>query len=93
MSTSCASRQASLFLDGELDLRHDPVVASARQHASLSSALTHIDAAINALDSSLSEDVASVDLEIAMSCLAEIDGREVSEDIVASIFSHFCVGK
>jgi len=28
-----------------------------------------------------------------MSALAEIDGREVTEDIVSEIFSHFCVGK
>jgi tRNA U34 5-carboxymethylaminomethyl modifying GTPase MnmE/TrmE len=28
-----------------------------------------------------------------MSSLGEVDGREIGEEIVADIFSHFCVGK
>ena len=33
------------------------------------------------------------DVELAMESLSELDGREISEDIVSEIFSHFCVGK
>ena len=32
-------------------------------------------------------------LEGALSAFAETDGRSVSEDVVAGIFSKFCVGK
>ena len=34
-----------------------------------------------------------LDIEEAMVNLGEMDGREVGEDIVANIFSRFCVGK
>ena len=50
----------------------------------------HLALALEALDMGLSPDIAGVDIELAMSCLSEIDGREVDEDIVALIFSHFC---
>ena len=53
----------------------------------------HLLLALDALDAGLSPDIAGVDIELAMSYLSEIDGREVDEDIVAQIFSHFCVGK
>jgi tRNA modification GTPase len=53
----------------------------------------HIKLALDALEMGLSPDIAGVDLELAMSALSEVDGREVDEAIVSEIFSHFCVGK
>lgn len=82
-----------MFLDGALDLRHDAVVANARQYAALTRAAEYLDRAIDALTSGILPDAVSVDVELAMSALGEVDGRAVSEDIVANIFSHFCVGK
>ncbi|MBQ7320741.1 MAG: tRNA uridine-5-carboxymethylaminomethyl(34) synthesis GTPase MnmE [Clostridia bacterium] len=82
-----------MFWDGTLDLRSDAVVANARQYAALSRALEHVHAALTAAEASFSADISCVDLELAMSALAEVDGRAVTEDIVAQIFSHFCVGK
>ena len=46
-----------------------------------------------AVKSGMGADVASSDLERAIATLGELDGRRVSEAIVAEIFSHFCVGK
>jgi len=37
--------------------------------------------------------VAGGDIERAIAALSEADGRSVTEEIVNSIFSHFCVGK
>ena len=86
-------RIEALFLDGTLDLRSDAIITNARQYAALSRAATHISDALCAAQASFSEDVSCVDLELAMSALAEVDGRAVTEDIVSQIFSHFCVGK
>lgn len=83
----------NMFLDGTLDLRSDAIVWSARQYAALSRAMEHVSNALSASEASFSEDVSCVDLELAMSALAEVDGRAVTEDIVSQIFSHFCVGK
>lgn len=87
------NRLEEMFLDGTLDLRSDAIVTNARQFASLSRAMAHVNDALAAAEATFSEDVSCVDLELAMSALAEVDGRAVTEDIVGQIFSHFCVGK
>lgn len=88
----CARIQ-TLFFNDSLDLSRDPIVANARQYAALCKAREHLSLATDALENTLTADVACTDLELAMSSLAEIDGRAVTEDIVSEIFSHFCVGK
>lgn len=82
-----------LYVDERIVESGEAVLINARQHASLEVAANHIALAIEALSEGLSPDLAGVDLELAMSQLAEIDGRQVDEAIVAGIFSHFCVGK
>ena len=76
-----------------IDLRHDAVVANARQYAALTRAGEALGRAMAALDAGLPLDAACVEAEAAMQALGEVDGRTVEEDIVADIFSHFCVGK
>lgn len=82
-----------LYINEQIDTQNDAVLINARQHASLVNAEKHLVLALEALENGLSPDLAGVDLELAMSHLSEIDGREVGEDIVSEIFSHFCVGK
>jgi tRNA U34 5-carboxymethylaminomethyl modifying GTPase MnmE/TrmE len=48
---------------------------------------------LDALKAGCAVDAAASDLELALGALAETDGRAVSDDIVAGIFSKFCVGK
>lgn len=81
------------FIDGDIDLVHDAVVANARQHAALSMAKERICGAIQAIDTGLPVDLCCSDVELAAEAVAEVDGRAVSEDVVAGIFAHFCVGK
>lgn len=81
------------FIDGAIDLRHDAVVANARQHAALIAASERISQAIDAIDMGLPVDLCCADVEQAAAAVAEVDGRAVSEDVVAGIFAHFCVGK
>ena len=82
-----------LYINEEIDIKNDAVLINARQNAALVNTEKHLLLALDALDAGLSPDIAGVDIELAMSYLSEIDGREVDEDIVAQIFSHFCVGK
>ena len=81
------------FMDGAIDLRHDAVVANARQHAALLVAMERIEQALDALAMGLPVDLCCADIEQAAAAIAEVDGRAVSEDVVAGIFAHFCVGK
>lgn len=83
----------NLFINEEIDTQNDAILINARQNAALVRTEKHLLLALEALKCGLSPDIAGVDLELAMSNLSEIDGREVDEDIVSQIFSHFCVGK
>lgn len=82
-----------LYMSEEIDIQNDAILINARQNAALTNTEKHLILALEALDMGLPPDVAGVDIELAMSSLSEIDGREVDEDIVSQIFSHFCVGK
>ena len=81
------------FLDGGIDLRHDPVVASARQYASLVRCRDALAATLAALSAGFAEELCAADIETAMQAVGELDSRAVSDDIVSNIFSRFCVGK
>ena len=81
------------FIDGSLNLNESAIVMNARQHACLLSALEAVRRGKASLIDGITFDVVSSDLEEALEALKQTDGRSVSEDIVASIFSHFCVGK
>lgn len=81
------------FLDGGIDLRHDPVVASARQYAALVRCRDTLAATLASLSAGFAEELCAADIETAMQSIGELDSRSVSEDIVSNIFSRFCVGK
>ena len=81
------------FTDGDLDLRYDAVVADARQYAAISRAVERLDCVLTAMRDGYALDLCCIDAESAMAEFGEINGRNVNEDIVASIFSRFCVGK
>ena len=82
-----------LFTDEKISTSVDPVITSARQHASLMRARECIDAAISAYSVGMPPDAASSDIELALGAIGELDGRSVSENVVGDIFSRFCVGK
>lgn len=88
-----ADAAESRFLDKELDIERDAIVFGARQHASLTKTQTHLESALEILNLGGEVDAAAFEVESAMSALSELDGRQVSDDVVSEIFSHFCVGK
>ena len=82
-----------LFIDGEIDIANDAVVTGARQYAALNNAAEMLEKVLYDMRSGVSLDACCVGVECAMSALGEVDGREIGEEIVAQIFSRFCVGK
>ena len=83
----------SLFIDGSIEIGSDAVVTGARQYASLVSAQEALSSALSDLRADIPLDLCCVAIESALSSLGEVDGRELGEEIVSEIFSHFCVGK
>ncbi len=88
-----AAAAEARFLDKDLDIERDAIVFGARQHAALTKAEAHLLSSLEILSFGGETDAAAFETESAMAALSELDGRQVSEDIVSEIFSHFCVGK
>ena len=82
-----------IYIDGEIEYSSACVVTNARQYASVCSALSHLDAAIESLAAGFTQDIAGMELELALSELGNLDGRKVTEDVVHNIFGRFCIGK
>ncbi len=81
----------SLFAGGETP--RGELLTNARQAESAQRALDAVRRAAQALQSGLSPDAVLTDAEEALEALAEFSGKRVRDDLVATIFSRFCVGK
>lgn len=69
------------------------LVTHARHQQALSAASLQIDAARQSLAAALPADFASIDLRGALNTLGTITGETATEDVIAEIFSRFCIGK
>jgi tRNA modification GTPase len=82
-----------MFIDGSIDIDNDAVITGARQFAALGQATEALSASIAELRAGTPLDLCCIGIETGMSAIGEVDGREIGEDVVAEIFSKFCVGK
>lgn len=69
------------------------VVSNMRHYAALREAYTALTSARTAMDNGLPSDLLSEDIRRVVHYLGEITGEITSDDILHSIFSHFCIGK
>lgn len=86
-------RISALYLDDAIDFSQTPVVTTAQRHSALVNASRSIGEAAALLEKSDEQTLAGSLCEDAISYLCESSGKSVSEDIVNTIFSKFCVGK
>jgi tRNA modification GTPase len=70
-----------------------PIIDSLRQKSLLERSLLGLKHFSHGLEENHPFDVLAVDLKEALDALGEITGKITSQDILNSIFSHFCVGK
>jgi tRNA modification GTPase len=70
-----------------------PMVTSPRHREALNQALEQVNAALESHRSRPLADLVAVDVTAAVSALGEITGQTVSEDLLDTIFSRFCIGK
>lgn len=71
----------------------DVIITNIRHYEALQNSLTSIRRVIDGIDNGLSGDFLSQDIRECMHYLGEITGQISTDEILANIFSHFCIGK
>ncbi len=69
------------------------LVTNPRHRDALARAAAELHAAVEGLEAGMPVDLAAVHLTVAVQALGEITGDAVGEDLLAEIFSRFCIGK
>ena len=69
------------------------LLTNSRQAEAVTRALRAVERAQAAVASELTPDAVLTDAEEALAALGELTGKSIREDLVATIFSRFCVGK
>ncbi|MEW5958516.1 MAG: tRNA uridine-5-carboxymethylaminomethyl(34) synthesis GTPase MnmE [Chloroflexota bacterium] len=82
-----------LVMGGRVTAAETPLVSNPRHKALLQRALEHTQAASVAHQAGLSADLVSIDVREAVETLGQITGETVTEDLLETIFSKFCIGK
>jgi tRNA modification GTPase len=73
--------------------RDDIMLTDARQHAAVRKAIERLSEAREMMSRRELEEIVLLRLHGALSALGEITGETLTEDILAQIFSTFCIGK
>ena len=72
----------------------DTIITNARHYEALILAHTHLLRILSGLQNNLSGDLLAEDLRLTLDTLAEITGNQITtNEVLDTIFSHFCVGK
>ncbi len=82
----------SLYSHGKIDADHS-IITSARHAALLKQTSEDLEKVFAGLEKNLSNDLIATDLRQALVHLGEITGQISTEDLLANIFSKFCIGK
>ncbi|PLS79025.1 MAG: tRNA uridine-5-carboxymethylaminomethyl(34) synthesis GTPase MnmE [Chloroflexi bacterium] len=78
---------------GHSDLTGETLVTNPRHREALYRSVEHLRSAVAALEDGIPIDLVAVDVTAAVQALGEVTGETVGEDLLATIFSRFCIGK
>ena len=83
----------SIYHIGEISASSGTVITNLRHKKALEKAEVSLGHAVEAIETGMPSDIASIDINAAIESLGEITGETVSDLIIDSIFHNFCVGK
>lgn len=82
-----------MFQVGEVDIGKDVIITNIRHKNQIHKSLESIERGIQTVENQMPIDIVAVEIKQALEDLGSITGDNVSEDIIQSIFSKFCLGK
>jgi len=74
-------------------IKEDIIITKKRHKSAIDTALKYLKTAINNLKEDISYELIAIDLKSSLLELSKIIGFDITEDILTSIFSNFCIGK
>lgn len=86
-------RIEDMVFSGEISNSVDVMITNSRHKDAIYKAMKAIEDAISSLNDEMSYDFIEVDLKDAWDALGYINGDTISEDLLDTIFSNFCIGK
>lgn len=90
---SFADTLKQMFFEGYIRYNDEVCITNVRHKAAIASALESIRMVLQSIEDGMPEDFFSIDLMAAYEQLGYIIGESVSDDLVDTIFSDFCMGK
>jgi tRNA modification GTPase len=87
------ARAVAALLLGGAGAADARMITSPRHHDALDRAAGHLRDALAGSARGVPADLLAIDLTAALSAIGEITGETVGEDLLAAIFSRFCIGK
>ena len=83
----------NMFNLDELNMDNELIITNIRHKNLINKAVQHIQMSLNELKEDTPIDIISISIKQILEDLGEITGDNISEDIIKSIFSKFCLGK
>jgi tRNA modification GTPase len=86
-------KMVELALGGRVDSSDAFLVTNVRHKEALQRGGSHLSEAQQSLGKGMPDDFVTIDLTSALNALGEITGETVTEELLQTIFSRFCIGK
>ena len=75
------------------EIKNDIIITNLRHYEALKHAADALQQVLNGIDMRISGELLALDIRKALFHLAEITGEVTTDDLLANIFSKFCIGK
>jgi tRNA modification GTPase len=75
------------------EVRNDIIITNLRHYEALQNASTALQSALDGIESQVTGELLAFDIRKALFHLGEISGEVTTDDLLANIFSKFCIGK
>ena len=87
------AKMVESVMGGKVNSSDALLVSNPRHKACLEQVLAHLDQALAGIASNMTDDCITIDLTAALDAIGEITGETVSDELLETIFSNFCIGK